>query len=199
MLRHPLIRDILLVAGILLLVALAAYVAVDAYHWGKSDSKTGGASAQHAGVNVEKRRKPEEMEIEGRKPEVRLFADRAEYADWYREHSIEPQVELLSPEGVDFRIYQVLVVTWGDKPREGHEIKLKEIERGESETIVTVTTTTPPDDATPIIVFPGFTTLVPREKPVRVIITGDRMRPVPKFFDFTPSRTANLEVEVSQK
>jgi len=200
MFRSTLARDVLLVAAALLLLAAGGYLLIDMFDLYPASVKRAGAAVAADEVNsTERRKKPEELDVEGRKPQVLLFADRAAYAEWYRDAAHEPKIELLSPEGIDFLAHRVVAILWGDKPREGHEIVLTSVVSTDGETIVTVETTAPDDDAFPLIVYPGLTVKVPRGTRVKVVVTGGRMRAVPKFFDFEATRTAELEVEVRGK
>lgn len=194
-------RDLLLVLIALTALALIGVVIAD---WWGNDPRRAVLGEKRDAARIDTTTPPDAIsrsassptEPEVRPPVVRLITERQEYAEWYRQHQQEPDIDARSPEGIDFSARQVLLILWGDKPGRGHSIRVERVETREDDTIVTVVTRAPQWVEDPAIVYPGVTAVVPRGRPVRLLITGERMRSVTIFTDFQPMRTLELEVDV---
>lgn len=194
-------RDLLLVLIALTSLALLGVIIADWWAGGSTRGALGESretfSATASSANEVLAQRPSHDRVEDvRPPEIRLVSDRQAYAEWFRQHRHEPDLDARSPEGVDFSAHQVLLVLWGDKPGAGHTLRVERIEARGGETLVTIVTRAPEWVENPAIVYPGLTVALPKGRPVRVVITGERMRPVPIFADFQPLRSLDLEVEV---
>lgn len=193
-------RDVLMVLTVLVALALIGVLITDFWRNGERVDLARQRSAAASGADLAQsatlpRRLNEEVE-EIRAPSIRLFTSRPEYAEWYRLNCNEPDIDARSPEGVDFATHQVLTIVWGDKPGPGHSLEVQNIERQTAETLVTVVTRLPRQAEDGATVYPGLSLPVPRQKLTRVVIRGERMRPLSKFADFQPMRGVDLEVEV---
>lgn len=194
-------RDLFLILAVVMALAMVGVVITELWNNGSgqrrmADRPLRGPSDSDESHPLLRRSGNGDDATELRPPEIRLIADRDEYIAWYREHRQDRDVDAPSPEGIDFNAFQVVVVLWGDKPGLGHRMEVTGVEKRERETVVTIRTHAPEIVDDPAMVFPGLAVPTPLNRPVRVRITGERMRPAPRFVDFQAFRGQGLEVEV---
>ena len=194
-------RDVLLV---LIVITALALVGVGINEFWHRDGKghfrqalfVGKSSDLGGGPALPIRPETNDESLPVRVPDLRLFLEREEYAAWYRKNRSEPDIDARSPESVDFSAQKVVVVLWGDKPGLGHDVKVTNVEHRPQETVVTIETRTPELIDHSALVYPGLSIAVPRGRPVRVLVKGERLRRVSKFLDFRAMQTMDLTVEV---
>jgi len=182
-------RDLLIVGVALFALTVVAYIAYDL-----SQQERVILPGNSSGVTQQGNWDPKIAITTPKLPDVLLFTDIGQYADWF--HIKPAGLEARLPELVDFQKHQVVVISWGEKPTSGYVIILDSQREDEQFAYITVQTVAPHGPVHAEISTPAVTTVVTKAKPVKIQVKGDRFKPTNLYGDFLPMQGLGYELEV---